>query len=205
MEPERPVVISTAADGHYLLTGLVVCGVCGRRADGTHWVHDRPGYRCRHGCTSASSAAPGRPKAVYWREDELLTRAGHQLAHDVPASTDHRVTAAYLRARKLRIVSGHNTVTIRSHYTGPTPTAHTQRTPAGGENRLCGVNVSDRVSLCLHDCSAPSAGVAMIRAAGGYSPPARPWPPRRGSTDAGSRALHGTDSAGGCLDHLTVR
>jgi site-specific DNA recombinase len=125
MEPERPVVISTAADGRYLLTGLVVCEVCGRRADGTHWVHDRPGYRCRRGRTSASSAAPGRPKAVYWREDELLTRAGHQLAHDVPAGTDHRVTAAYLRARKLRIVSGHNTVTIRSDHPGPTPTAHT--------------------------------------------------------------------------------
>lgn len=30
----------------YALAGLVVRGVCGRRMD-AHWVHNRPGYRCR--------------------------------------------------------------------------------------------------------------------------------------------------------------
>jgi hypothetical protein len=45
-------------------------------------------------------------KAVYWREDELLTRAGHQLANDLPANADRRVTAIYLRPRKLRTVYG---------------------------------------------------------------------------------------------------
>ncbi|MEU3645239.1 pentapeptide repeat-containing protein [Lentzea sp. NPDC034063] len=32
----------------YMLAGLVVCGLCGRRMD-KHWVHGRAGYRCRHG------------------------------------------------------------------------------------------------------------------------------------------------------------
>jgi len=34
------------ADGeprHYLLAGLVFCGICGRLMD-SHWVHDRPSY-----------------------------------------------------------------------------------------------------------------------------------------------------------------
>ena len=46
----------TPADGaarRHALVGLVVCRVCGRRMD-SHWVHGRPGYRCRYGDTSAS-------------------------------------------------------------------------------------------------------------------------------------------------------
>jgi hypothetical protein len=35
----------------YVFTGLVVCGVRGRRPDG-HWVHGRAGYRCRHHLTT---------------------------------------------------------------------------------------------------------------------------------------------------------
>jgi site-specific DNA recombinase len=104
VKAQAVTAVATPADGRtrrYLLTGLVVCDVCGRRADG-HWVHDRPGYRCRHGRTSARPATPGRLKTVYWREDELLTRAGRRLANNLPANADHRVTATYLRARKTR-------------------------------------------------------------------------------------------------------
>jgi hypothetical protein len=36
----------------YLLAGLLICGSCGRRME-AHWVNNRPGYRCRHGHTSA--------------------------------------------------------------------------------------------------------------------------------------------------------
>jgi site-specific DNA recombinase len=62
---------SSGGARRYLLTGLVTCRTCGRRAD-AHWVHGRPGYRCRHGHTSASPPQPGRPKAMYVREDRLL-------------------------------------------------------------------------------------------------------------------------------------
>ena len=40
----------------YVLTGLVCCGICGRVMD-SHWVHQRPGYRCRHGHNSARSTS----------------------------------------------------------------------------------------------------------------------------------------------------
>ena len=55
----------------YLLAGLVVCGLCGRRMDG-HWVHGRAGYRCRHGFTSAKRRSDSAPRNLYVREDHLL-------------------------------------------------------------------------------------------------------------------------------------
>jgi site-specific DNA recombinase len=61
----------TGGARRYLLTGIVVCRTCGRRAD-PHWVHGRPGYRCRHGRTSASPPQPGRPRPTYIREDHIL-------------------------------------------------------------------------------------------------------------------------------------
>ncbi len=63
----------------YLLAGLVVCGLCGRRMDG-HWVHGRPGYRCRHGFTSAKRRSDGEPRNLYVREDHLLEALPHLLA-----------------------------------------------------------------------------------------------------------------------------
>ena len=66
----------TPADGvtrSYALVGLVVCRVCGRRMD-SHWVHGRPGYRCRHGHTSAKPAPSDRPKTLYLRQDRILAR-----------------------------------------------------------------------------------------------------------------------------------
>lgn len=54
----------------YRLAGLLRCGLCGRRMD-AHWAHQRPGYRCRHGHTSAS-AEPGRPRNAHVREDRVL-------------------------------------------------------------------------------------------------------------------------------------
>jgi hypothetical protein len=47
------------------------CGICGRRVD-AHWVHKRPGYRCRHGHTSAAPRPADAPRNVYLREDHLL-------------------------------------------------------------------------------------------------------------------------------------
>ncbi|WP_237047756.1 recombinase family protein [Lentzea guizhouensis] len=63
----------------YLLAGLVVCGLCGRRMDG-HWVHGRAGYRCRHGFTSAKRRSDGEPRNLYVREDHLLEALPHLLA-----------------------------------------------------------------------------------------------------------------------------
>ena len=51
----------------YVLAGLILCGLCGRRMD-AHWVNDRAGYRCRHGYNSARrtilSGSRTRPRAM---------------------------------------------------------------------------------------------------------------------------------------------
>ena len=64
----------TTKDGetrYYVLAGLVTCGVCSRRMD-AHWVHGRPGYRCRHGYSSAAPRPADATRNVYVREDCLL-------------------------------------------------------------------------------------------------------------------------------------
>jgi hypothetical protein len=62
----------------YLLTGLVICGYCGRRAEGA-WVSGRAAYRCRHaqrGRRAADSVLP-----FYGREDTLLSMSAAELDH----------------------------------------------------------------------------------------------------------------------------
>ncbi|MET8529019.1 zinc ribbon domain-containing protein [Micromonospora sp. NPDC005172] len=53
----------SAHDGttrRYLFTGLLRCGPCGRRLE-SHWINQRPGYRCRHGHTSTQQPTDRRP------------------------------------------------------------------------------------------------------------------------------------------------
>jgi site-specific DNA recombinase len=61
------------ATRRYLLAGLLVCGVCGRRLESA-WSNGKPAYRCRHGYTSASRPDPARPRNLYIREDTILPR-----------------------------------------------------------------------------------------------------------------------------------
>lgn len=64
----------------YALAGLIACGVCGRKMD-AHWVHGRPGYRCRHGFNSAAARPAGAPGNTYVREDAVLPELS-QLIND---------------------------------------------------------------------------------------------------------------------------
>jgi hypothetical protein len=48
----------------YQLRGLLRCGHCGRPMD-AHWVHQRAGYRCRHGYRSTTSRPSGAPENLY--------------------------------------------------------------------------------------------------------------------------------------------
>ena len=64
----------------YVLSGLMIYGVCLRRMD-AYWVNGRAGYRCRHGHTSAKKKRPaGAPKNLYVRENHALTAITRQLA-----------------------------------------------------------------------------------------------------------------------------
>lgn len=101
----------------YALVGLMVCGICDRRMD-AHWVHGRPGYRCRHGYSSAAPRPASAPRALYVREDRLLeslpglftdvaTRAGPhgERARLNPAET--------IRRQRLQVVCFHESQTLR--------------------------------------------------------------------------------------------
>jgi site-specific DNA recombinase len=57
----------------YLLAGLLVCALCGRRMESA-WSNGKPAYRCRHGHTSAAAPDPDRPGNAYVREDRILPR-----------------------------------------------------------------------------------------------------------------------------------
>jgi hypothetical protein len=93
-------VAKPAKDGEvrrYLLAGVIVCGLCGRRMEG-HWVHGRPGYRCRHGFTSARSRPEGLPRNLYVREDHLfealpgpLERPAELIEQDLRAELVNRI------------------------------------------------------------------------------------------------------------------
>ncbi|GID98572.1 putative recombinase [Amorphoplanes digitatis] len=96
----------------YLLTGLLVCAVCGRRLE-AHWVHGRAGYRCRHG---RASVRPGdhRVRNVYWAErriiDAMLYRLGYSGELPVLAGADDLL--AHLRAQGQVIVCGLDTLSL---------------------------------------------------------------------------------------------
>jgi site-specific DNA recombinase len=116
----------TTADGArrtYRLAGLLRCGICGRRLD-SHWANNRPGYRCRHGQTSAhpTTVPDDRQRAVYLREDELL----HDLATTLGRGSGEPLTPAevpdLLRTRKITVVCTrtHRTMT-HDHHGGTQP------------------------------------------------------------------------------------
>jgi hypothetical protein len=123
----------------YLLSGLLVCGACGRRMESA-WSNGRPAYRCRHGHTTAAKPDPGRPKKAYVREDRIVAHlpALRALMTGAPPAggrrrrtrrgTDVRSQASagdvisYLRAQQVTLIYDPATGTLR---TGTAETATT--------------------------------------------------------------------------------
>jgi site-specific DNA recombinase len=105
----------------YRLAGQVQCGICGRRLD-SHWVNNRPGYRCRHGQISAT-ATNNRDQEpyVYLREDELLQNIAATLRQGSgrpPAPTE---IPTLLRDQKLTIICDHTRRSLAPAPTTPGP------------------------------------------------------------------------------------
>jgi hypothetical protein len=75
----------------YLLSGLLVCGACGRRMESA-WSNGGPAYRCRHGHTTAAAPDPERPRNIYVREDRILPHlpALHILLNGAPPAEGRR-------------------------------------------------------------------------------------------------------------------
>jgi recombinase-like zinc beta ribbon protein len=124
--PPRPTGDGTTRT--YLLAGLLRCRLCGRRMD-SHWVNDRPGYRCRHGRTSATRPDVDHPKNLYVREDHVLAHLARGLS---PAG------AAEIRKTRLgtcdRVTKWSSmTVYAAGSATRTPPTPHVRKV-----NRRCG-------------------------------------------------------------------
>jgi site-specific DNA recombinase len=108
--------------------GVIRCGVCGRVMD-SHRVHDRAGYRCRHGHTSTRTRTSAQPTILYIREDHLLDHIRHDCGlhrrHPALRSPDPEKLANYLRTNNMNIVCDHHAWTIEAE------TAIYALTPAG--------------------------------------------------------------------------
>ncbi|XVU27924.1 recombinase family protein [Actinoplanes sp. CA-054009] len=103
---------SDGGERRYLLTGLVICGSCGRRSEGA-WVSGRAAYRCRHAQRGRRAADSELP--FYAREDTLLSRAAAALDHLTGGGQtlwDTAAVADYLRARDLTVSSTRTGVTL---------------------------------------------------------------------------------------------
>ncbi|GIE34869.1 putative recombinase [Actinoplanes italicus] len=124
---------STPEDGQqrrYVLTGLLICEVCGRRMSG-HWVNGRAGYRCRHGHTSAQPAAEDAPRWVYRSEARLV----QDLIAANPALSglaDAGDVAAYLKARDAVVLCGHGTLEIEDTVGEPAKHSFNEAEQSGG-------------------------------------------------------------------------
>lgn len=120
----------------YSLSGLLRCAPCGRLFEG-HWVRSTPGYRCRHGYTSAKNRDLDSPKSVYLREDRVLAKLPllfHLLAADMaadpvkgasaraarPAPSAPREVIDHLRERALELRYDPRTRTLESGCKCPT-------------------------------------------------------------------------------------
>jgi site-specific DNA recombinase len=103
----------------YQLTGLVFCCLCGRRAE-AHWVHGRPGYRCRHGRTSASPPLPGRPKPLYLREEVIIAAVLGQIDY-ADGEHDPEAAAGFLRTNGLTVTCDRATIRVTGESTTGVP------------------------------------------------------------------------------------
>ncbi|WP_231648452.1 recombinase family protein [Saccharothrix sp. NRRL B-16348] len=96
----------------YLFAGVLRCGICDRRME-SHWIHSRPGYRCRHGHTGPRT--DDRPAILYLREDHLITRIGRAL--HLPAAASPRTVADRIRANQAVAVCHADKVDIKGQLT----------------------------------------------------------------------------------------
>lgn len=114
----------------YLLIGLLMCSLCGRRMEGA-WSNGCAAYRCRHGHSSAAKPSRDRVRHAFVKESHLLARlpllharldpAGARAAKSSKTSATKKTTARrpeevidYLRAHALTLAYCHETRTLET-------------------------------------------------------------------------------------------
>ncbi len=101
---------TTSRRRDYRLAGPIRCVSCGRKMD-SHWINNRPGYRCRHGQRSSRTRQADQPGNLNLREDELFDRLrDHQLGAGRSATLSDLVD--YLRKDRMTITCDHRTLVI---------------------------------------------------------------------------------------------
>jgi site-specific DNA recombinase len=83
-------------------------------------VHGRPGYRCRHGQSSAQPRSPGRLKPLYLREDQILARVvgqlneldHHEETADAARVDDPAALAEFLQSRPIVVMCDGSACTV---------------------------------------------------------------------------------------------
>nr|BFE74836.1 hypothetical protein GCM10020092_081370 [Actinoplanes digitatis] len=107
-------------------------------------MNGRPGYRCRHGHTSAHPASEDAPRWVYWAEARLVEdlTATHEALAELDDADD---LAAYLTTRDMVVVCGRGTLTIED---------------------TAGIQVDAPVAAADHGAAQTAAAVAGARGAG---------------------------------------
>jgi DNA invertase Pin-like site-specific DNA recombinase len=106
--------VPVARDGarrRYRFVGLLRCALCGRSLH-SHWVHGRPGYRCRHGTTSARPKPNDRPRSIYLREDDLVARLVALVGERYPEPISVEQLARYVRDNHMMIICDGTTLRL---------------------------------------------------------------------------------------------
>jgi len=80
---------TTKTGRRFVLSGLVVCGLCGRRMVG-HFAHGTSYYRCRFAAEYALAEHIDHPKTVHLREEAVVPELDRWLAQAfAPSNLDH--------------------------------------------------------------------------------------------------------------------
>jgi hypothetical protein len=136
------------ADHHYLLAGLLRCGICGRLLESC-WSNGNAAYRCRHGHTTATRPDPARPPNAYIREDQILPRLpALSILLGAPARSSRKQGTAHppvparaaamishLRARGVTLIYDPDEHTLRAGPHSPISVTPTAKRRQQGENK----------------------------------------------------------------------
>ncbi|MDI6104678.1 recombinase family protein [Actinoplanes sp. NEAU-A12] len=170
----------------YRLTGLLICGLCGRRMEG-QWVHGRAGYRCRHGYTSGSDAQPDRAKTLYVREDHAFAQAVIQYANFArlePETLGPAEFAGRLRQEKITVMCTPVSITLDTGASPakPEPSAAVQGADLGQPLVEVGAAAGERcpgrpvaVQLSLPGVVIPHQRQTAFNPHQGHPKRERPW------------------------------
>ncbi|GAA0223546.1 zinc ribbon domain-containing protein [Cryptosporangium japonicum] len=108
----RPNVRKTRTmQRHYLFSGRVRCGLCGRLMQG-NFNNGRNHYRCRYPADYAAANHVEHPKAVYLREDVLAGPVDEWLTHIQQWTTEVQAERVQAEA-KIRELTGRQRMTSR--------------------------------------------------------------------------------------------